>query len=77
MAERREFLQSLVGAAALPVIKTVEAITLRPNDVLIVKIEYPFSDTEAQRVKDLFHEHLPNAHVIVTHGMDFAVIRRD
>lgn len=75
---RRELIQTLTGGAVgIPAVKSVERLTLQPEDILVLKCDGPLTADAAQRLKEVLESKLGGRKALVlSEGMDVQVIRK-
>lgn len=73
---RRDIFKLFGGAAAIPAVKSVEMLEMKPDDVLIVKVKASISQKTATEIQALCKSRLPGREVmVVDETIDFTVLR--
>ncbi len=62
---RRDIFKLFGGAAAIPVVKSVEMLEMKSDDVLVVKVDGHISHETAEHLRALCEAKLPGRTVIV------------
>lgn len=78
MTERRGFLKSLMAGTVVgfPAVKSVEVLDVKPEDTVIISVEGCISQETAERIKQVFHNELPNQKCLVlSEGISLKVLR--
>lgn len=74
---RRDIFKLFGGAAAIPAVKSVEMLEMKPEDVLVVKCKRHISEEDAARIKALCDAKLPSRTVMVIDDtVDLEVLRK-
>lgn len=74
---RRDIFKLFGGAAAIPAVKSVEMLEMKPDDVLVVKVNEHISQEAAERLRALCEIKLPGRTImVIDKSVDLEVLRK-